>query len=73
MERLEIELDPQTATWLRRRGTQRGGSLAAAAAAQLRADALADASRSMAVWYADRPGYVEDALTETAEALTEPS
>ncbi len=68
-ERVEIELDPHTAAWLRRRCAQRGGSLAAAAAEQLRADAWASSVDGLSAWYAARPGFVEDSERETEEAL----
>ena len=67
-ERVEIELDPHTAAWLRRRCAQRGGSLAAAE--QLRADAWASSVDGLSAWYSARPGFVEDSEREIEEALT---
>ncbi|MGH3939063.1 MAG: hypothetical protein ACRDTG_10605 [Pseudonocardiaceae bacterium] len=68
MERLEVVVDPTTAAFLRRQG----GTLAAAAALQLRRSAVADAASPLAGWYAEQgSAWVEDAERERAMALAE--
>lgn len=68
-ERVEVEVDEATARWLRGCAQQRGQSVAVAAAAQLREDALAAAARSFGRWLDERPSYVEDAEAERDAAL----
>jgi hypothetical protein len=63
-----VKLDAGTARFLQT-CVQRGGTIAAAAAEQLRALALADAARHITAWEAAHPGYAEDAEAEALAAL----
>ncbi|GAA3087267.1 hypothetical protein GCM10010464_58850 [Pseudonocardia yunnanensis] len=64
VERIEVEVDAATARWLRACARTRGGSMAAAAAAQLHELAVADSVRSHSAFFAARPTYFEDAEAE---------
>jgi hypothetical protein len=67
-ERVEIEVDAATAGWLRSCAHLRGTSTGAAAAAQLRALALADAGERIDAWHAEHPDYLDDAEAERIAA-----
>jgi hypothetical protein len=67
-ERVEVEVDAATARWLRNCADLRGTSTGAAAAAQLRELALADAGDRLDAWHAERPSYLEDAEAERIAA-----
>jgi len=69
VERLEVDVDATTAAYLRR--CSRRGDLAAAAAAALHELAVKDAATSMAAWYTRHPGFAEDSVAETEQALDE--
>lgn len=69
-ERIELELDPAVATYLRQRCVRRG-DLAAAAAAALRELALRDAVSALASWHRTHPDYALDAVRENEQALAE--
>jgi hypothetical protein len=64
-ERIELELDPAVATYLRQRCVRRG-DLAAAAAAALR-----DAVTALGIWHHAHPDYAMDAVRENEQALAE--
>jgi hypothetical protein len=73
MERVEVEVDAATARYLRACARQRGGSMAEAAARQLKEvaeRALADSVASHAGWAASVPSYFEDAEAERTTALS---
>ncbi|MGH4001754.1 MAG: hypothetical protein ACRDTJ_30320 [Pseudonocardiaceae bacterium] len=65
-ERVECEVDETTAAYLHRCARQRGISVSAAAARQLRELALADAARALAGW--DPEGCYAEAQTEERES-----
>jgi hypothetical protein len=67
---LTVRLDPATARWLQT-CVQRGGTMAAAAAEQLRALALATAGDQLDAFLADRPDYLDDMHEEQQAALAE--
>lgn len=69
-ERVEVEVDQGTAAYLRACARQRGGSMAAAAARQLRELALADSVAQHARWAADNPTFFDDAEAERQAALS---
>ena len=66
-ETVQVPLDEVTKAWLRQRCVARGGSLGAAAAEQLRQDALRDAARSLATFDPDG-SYAEDQTAEREHA-----
>lgn len=68
-ERVEVVVDPATAKWLRACAGTRGGSMAEAAARQLRDLALADSAAKAATWAAEHPTFFEDAEAERIAAL----
>ncbi len=68
-ERVELEVDQGTAAYLRACARLRGGSMAAAAARQLRELALADSAAQHAVWAAGEPSFFADAEAERENAL----
>jgi len=68
-ERVELEVDQGTAAYLRACARRRGGSMAAAAAHQLRELALADSVTQHAAWAADEPSFFADAEAEREAAL----
>ena len=65
-ERVEFDVDEITAAYLRRCAHQRGVSIGAAAAGQLRELALVDAARALAAW--DPAGAYAQAQTEERES-----
>ena len=65
-ERVEFDVDETTAAYLHRCAHQRGVSIGAAAARQLRELALADAARTLAAW--DPAGAYAEAQTEERES-----
>lgn len=69
-ERIELELDPAVATYLRQRCLRRG-DLASAAAAALRELALRDAVSALVRWHHAHPDYALDAVRENEQALAE--
>lgn len=69
-ERIELELDPAVAAFLRQRCVRRG-DLAAAAADALRELALREAVTAMASWHEAHPDYVMDAVRDNEQALAE--
>ena len=69
MERVEVQVDAATASWLRSCARVRGGSMAEAAARQLHELALADGVAKLAVWAQDNPTFFEDAEAEREAAL----
>jgi hypothetical protein len=69
-ERIEIDLDPAAATYLRQRCVHRG-DLAAAAAAALRELALRGAVTALAIWHHAHPDYAMDAVRDNEQALAE--
>jgi hypothetical protein len=64
-ERVEFDVDETTAAYLHRCAHQRGVSVGASAARQLRELALADAARALAAW--DPTGAYAEAQTEERE------
>jgi hypothetical protein len=68
-ERVELEVDPGTAAYLRACARRRGGSMAAAATRQLRELALADSVAQHAAWAAGEPSFFIDAEAEREAAL----
>jgi hypothetical protein len=70
-ERVTVSFEPAVARRVRRCGAQRPGGASAYLAKLVRDDELREAGEQMATWYAARPSYAEDALTETAAALDE--
>ena len=70
-ERLELELDPPTASWLRGQAERAGGSMSAAALAKLRDLALRDAVDAVARWHDAHPDYLDHMVEETERALAE--
>jgi len=70
MERVEVEVDAGTATYLRACAGVRGGSMATAAARQLRGLAVADSARQHAAWAAKEPEFYQDAEAERDAALS---
>jgi hypothetical protein len=70
MERVEVEVDVGTATYLRTCARRRGGSMATAAARQLRGLAVADSARQHAAWAAKEPEFFQDAEAERSAALS---
>jgi hypothetical protein len=69
-ERVELEVDQGTAAYLRACARRRGGSMAATAARQLRALALADSVQQHAAWAAQEPDFFADAEAERDAALS---
>ncbi|MGH3611392.1 MAG: hypothetical protein ACRDRK_01970 [Pseudonocardia sp.] len=67
-ERVEFEVDRGTAAYLRACARRRGGSMADAAARQLRELALADSVAQHAVWAASEPSFFADAEAEREAA-----
>ncbi len=65
-ERVEFDVDETTAAYLLRCAHQRGVSIGAAAARQLRELALADAARALAAW--DPTGAYTQSQTEERES-----
>ncbi|MGH3869245.1 MAG: hypothetical protein ACRDQ4_24685 [Pseudonocardiaceae bacterium] len=72
-EQLQLEVDAPTRAWLRRCATRTGGTVSAAAAAQLRDLALRDAVVSLSTSPTSTAGYAEASLEETERALAEAS
>lgn len=70
MERIEVELDALTTSWLRQRCAP-GGSLAEVAAAQLRTDAFVAAAKALAAWERRHPGELLASIDDAATALGE--
>ena len=68
-ERVELDVDQGTAAYLRACARQRGGSMAVAAACQLRELALADSAAQHAAWAASEPSFFADAEAEREAAL----
>lgn len=68
-ERVEFEVDQGTAAYLRACARRRGGSMATAAARQLRELALADSVAQHAEWDAREPSFYADAEAEREAAL----
>ncbi|MDQ3150540.1 MAG: hypothetical protein M3R63_02045 [Actinomycetota bacterium] len=69
-ERVELEVDQATAAYLRACARRCGGSMAVAAARQLRELALADSAARHAVWAASEPSFFADAEAERQAALS---
>jgi hypothetical protein len=69
-ERIELELDPAVASYLRRRCVRRG-DLAGAAAAALRELALRDAVAALGRWHDAHPDYALDAVRDNEQAFAE--
>lgn len=69
MERVEVQVDPATARYLRACARLRGGSMAEAAARQLHELAIADGVAKLAVWAQENPSFFEDAEAEREAAL----
>jgi hypothetical protein len=70
-ERVTVELDAATAAMLRRRCVTRGGSLAAAAAAQLAEDARREMLGGLPAWYGRHEAEVLAAVEDGEAALSE--
>jgi len=70
MERVEVEVDAGTARYLRACARLCGGSMATAAARQLRELAVADSARQHAAWTAREPEFFQDAEAERGAALS---
>lgn len=69
-ERIELELDPAVASYLRRRCVRRG-DLATAAAVALRELALRDAVAALGRWHDAHPDYAWDAVRDNEQAFAE--
>jgi hypothetical protein len=70
-QRLEVEVDDTTASYLHQRCLRRG-DLAAAAAEALRELALQDAIMSLSTWYAAQgSSWLEDTVRDNEAALAE--
>ncbi len=68
-ERVELDLDPGTADYLRTCAVRRGESIEAAALRQLRQRALADSAAQTFRWFAEHhPTFFEDAEAERIAA-----
>ena len=67
-ERVELEVDPGTAVYLRNCAHRRGESLAAAAARTLRRLAQEESAARHAEWLAEHPTFFEDAEAERIAA-----
>jgi hypothetical protein len=68
-ERVELEIDPGTAAYLRSCAGRRGGSIEAAAVRELRQRALADSADRTFRWFAEHhPTFFEDAEAERIAA-----
>lgn len=67
-ERVELEVDPGTAVYLRNCALRRGESMAAVAARQLRRLAQEESAARHAEWLAAHPTFFEDAEAERIAA-----
>ena len=68
-ERVELDIDPGTAAYLRGCAGRRGGSIEAAAVRELRRLALADSADRTFRWFAEHhPTFFEDAEAERIAA-----
>lgn len=72
-ERVTISLDQRVAARVRRCGARTAGGASGYLERLVRQDEMREAAGAMARWYAEHPGYADDAALEREAALDEPA